>query len=494
MRKLRPILLFAAVLALMAALALSASAVTLYVDEDGSMAYPPKEITPVPIVCGGQTLESDIPAYIESGRTMVPVRLIAETLGAQVDWLGATRQVRITLSGREIVLTIGSAEALVDGERMELYNGVPAVIAFDGAVKRTMVPLRFVAEMLGARAEFDSEARCVVVTLAGSETSRVTSLVAADDTLTLTCVGTYTPSVFQLSSPDRIVIDFPGGVLDGGIAYRNPVDGAAIAAVRANQYDRGYEGYEKVARVVVDLAEGAAFSDLVVDTSVPGVVTVMPADARPPEEPEEPEEEQPEDAEEPEQTPEEPQAPLVVLDAGHGGTDPGTQVEGLDEKDLNLEVETQVAALLEAAGVRVARTRTEDVYVTLADRAAMANELGADVFVSIHTNASSTSTEFRGVETYYLAGRDDCRALAAALHASVLEATDAVDHSVRVGGYYVLRNTEMPAALVEMGYVTNEDDLALLRSEAYRTGIARGIADGILTWLRAQGLLQAENA
>lgn len=471
MKKLRLVLLFAALFVLTAALTPGASAVTLRIDEDGSKAYPAREVSPVPIVCGGKTLESDIPAYITGGRTMVPVRLIAETLGAEVEWIGATRQVRITRADHEIVLTIGSAEALVDGEIAELYDGIPAVIAYDGQTRRTMVPLRFVAEMLGARAEFDSEARCVVITPVGAETSSVTQVSVAGGALTIAYTGTCTPAVFHLSAPDRVVIDFPGGVLDASIARSYALGTAQIAAVRTNQYDRGYEGYEKVARVVVDLAAGAVFSDLAVDADTPGVVTVTPVQK---------------DADG-EAAPA--SGPLVVLDAGHGGTDPGTQAEGLDEKDLNLAVETQVAALLEAQGVRVARTRMDDRYVTLAARAQLANELEADVFVSIHTNASSSSTAFRGVETYYLTGRDDGRALAAALHASVLEATGAPDHSVRAGGYYVLRNTDMPAALVEMGYVTNEDDLALLRTEAYQADLARGIADGILTWLRAQGLL-----
>lgn len=470
MRRLRPILLMFALLTALLALRAGAGAVTLYVDSDGSAVYRPMDISPARLVCAGEALESDIPPYITSGRTMVPVRLIAETLGATVEWLGETRQVRITGGGHVVLLTIGSAEAAVDGEVAELYDGIPAVIAYDGTTKRTMVPLRFVAEMLGAGAEFDRETRSVVITPAGSETARVLSVAAEGGAVTICYEGECTPAVFSLSDPERVVVDFPGGVLDPSIPYRTNVGGAAVSAVRANQYDHGYEGFSRVARVVLDLAGSVTFSGLAVDLTQPGAVTITPTV-------------------QPEPEPDAPAGPLVVLDAGHGGSDPGTQAEGLDEKDLNLAVERRVAELLTAAGVRAARTRTADEYVTLADRAQMANDLGADLFVSIHTNASASSAEFHGVETYYLAGRQDSRALAACLHRSVLSATGAHNNGLRTAGFYVLRHTDMPAALVEMGYVTNEAELALLRSDDYREAIAQGIADGVVAYLMENGLL-----
>ena len=472
MRRLRPILLMFALVTALLALRAGAGAVTLYVDSDGSAVYRPMDISPARLVCAGEALESDIPPYITSGRTMVPVRLIAETLGAQVEWLGDTRQVRITGGGHVVLLTIGSAEAAVDGEVAELYDGIPAVIAYDGTTKRTMVPLRFVAEMLGAGAEFDRETRSVVITPAGSETARVLSVSAEGGAVTICYEGECTPAVFSLSDPERVVVDFPGGVLDPSIPYRTGVGSAAVSAVRANQYDHGYEGFSRVARVVLDLAGGVTFSGLAVDLTQPGAVTITPT-VQP----------------EPEPEPDAPAGPLVVLDAGHGGSDPGTQAEGLDEKDLNLAVERRVAELLTAAGVRVERTRTADVYVTLADRAQLANDLGADLFVSIHTNASASSAEFHGIETYYLAGRQDSRALAACLHRSVLSATGAHDNLLRTAGFYVLRHTDMPAALVEMGYVTNEAELQNLKSDEYREKLAQGIADGIVACLMENGLL-----
>lgn len=479
----------------------AASAVTLYVDEDGSANYAPKQITPATILCGGEVLESDVPAYVTNGRTMVPVRLIAETLGATVEWIGATRQVRITLGSREILLTIGSAVALVDGVETGLYNGIPAVIAHDGVTKRTMVPLRFVAEQLGASAEWDSERKAAVIT---PQYARVTAITQEDGLFTIAFDGACTPAVFTLSGPNRLVVDFPGGILTAAVARRTDVGGELVETIRTNQYDHGYEGFEKVARIVFDLAETVELSALKASAGY-GCVVVHPADVmpvlpEPPAEPEIPEEPEPpeEEPEVPEETPAEPetpepepapQRPIVVLDAGHGGSDPGTQAAGLDEKDLNLDVTLMAGAILELAGVGVCYTRTEDVYVTLADRVALANGLPAAVFVSIHANASATSTALRGVETYYLAGKTESVPLASSLHAGVLEATGAYDNSVRTGDYFLMRETNMPAALVEMGYVTNEADLAQLRLPEYRLKIAQGIAAGVVSYLTANGLL-----
>lgn len=495
MKRFRTILLLTALCVLACALCISAGAAALYIDEDGSMLYQPKEITPVDIYCGEMRMQSDIPAYVVDGRTMVPVRLIAETLGAEVEWIGSTRQVRITLGGREILLTIGSAVALVDGVETALYSGIPAVIAHDGTTKRTMVPLRFVAEQLGASAEWDSERKAAVITPAGEPCAAITAVSEMESEVVIAYSGVCVPSVFTLSEPNRLVVDLLGGELAGSVQRKYAVNSELIAAVRTNQYDRGYEGFDRVARIVFDLADGIAPEELTVDASVHGVVRVSAAAEMPEEAPEETPEEVPAPApeeepeknleEETEQTPK----PVVVIDAGHGGSDPGTQATDLDEKEINLEVALQVGAILEAAGVEVHLTRTSDVYVMLADRVGLANDLGADIFVSIHSNASSSSTALHGIETYYLAGKTESVPLARALHESVLAATGARDNNVRTGDYFLMRETKMPAALVEMGYVTNPAELAQLRLSSYRMQLAEGIAAGIMSYLRSTGLL-----
>lgn len=182
---------------------------------------------------------------------------------------------------------------------------------------------------------------------------------------------------------------------------------------------------------------------------------------------------------------EEAPAPLVVLDPGHGGTAPGAVYGGAAEKDLNLAIASQAAELLEAAGVRVLMTRTGDWDMGLYDRTALANSQGADLFVSVHCNASLTNPEAMGIYTAY-AGEDG-RLLAETLRRTVMESSGAGDMGTEIRpNLAVLRTSEMPAALVECGYMSTPDELALLLQPDYQSKLARGIADGVLAYL-AQG-------
>lgn len=130
-------------------------------------------------------------------------------------------------------------------------------------------------------------------------------------------------------------------------------------------------------------------------------------------------------------------------------------------------------------------TRSDDTYVSLAARAEQANTQQADLFVSIHANAFPQKPEVNGLETYYLVGGDRAKDLAEAIHAAVLSASGAGDRGTRTANFYVLRYTDMPAVLVETGYMTNEAECNLLASEAYQQLIAQGIADGIIAYLDA---------
>ena len=184
------------------------------------------------------------------------------------------------------------------------------------------------------------------------------------------------------------------------------------------------------------------------------------------------------------EAPEQPDLPpLVVLDAGHGGTDIGAPYFGLYEKDLTLPITLETGALLEAAGYRVEYTRREDATVSLAARAEQANTQQADIFVSIHANAFAQKPEVSGLETYYLVDGVRAKVLAESIHRAVLDATGANDRGLRTANFYVLRNTTMPAVLVETGYMSNEAECAQLASVEYQRLLAGGIAAGIAAYL-----------
>ncbi|MEY4482682.1 MAG: hypothetical protein RL693_134 [Verrucomicrobiota bacterium] len=196
---------------------------------------------------------------------------------------------------------------------------------------------------------------------------------------------------------------------------------------------------------------------------------------------------------------------LVVLDAGHGGVDGGTQGHGILEKQATLELTHRVGKELSEAGVRVVMTRGVDVYVDLEERSATANRNQASLFVSIHMNADATSVETNGVETYFCERKKlgdivrlrnslsipegrvfkDKRSelLATTVHRHVCQATGAIDRKVRDSNYLVVMQTECPSILVECGYLTNEAEAAKLKDGDYKARLATALAEGIKTYL-----------
>ena len=124
--------------------------ISLGLDEDGTGRYADATVQVVRLTLNGKTLDTDVPAFTRGGRTMVPVRVITEEMGASVAWMAETNQVAVSLNGRTVTLKIGSPQALVDGESVTLYDNIPAMVAKYQGIERTMVPLRFVAEQLGA--------------------------------------------------------------------------------------------------------------------------------------------------------------------------------------------------------------------------------------------------------------------------------------------------------------------------------------------------------
>lgn len=175
----------------------------------------------------------------------------------------------------------------------------------------------------------------------------------------------------------------------------------------------------------------------------------------------------------------------IAVDAGHGGHDFGATFEGRMEKDDNLRLALAVWTQMEAQGVRVLMTRTEDVFVTLQDRASMANEADVDLFISLHRNSYIEQTpETNGVENYiYLTAPEESTGLAAA---TVLEEVVNVgvqrNRGVNRGNYYVLRRTVMPAMLLEMGFIINEIDNQLFDENLIQYAIA--ITKGAMRYFR----------
>ncbi len=177
----------------------------------------------------------------------------------------------------------------------------------------------------------------------------------------------------------------------------------------------------------------------------------------------------------------------VVIDPGHGGSDPGAVgINGLRETDIVLEVSKNVSEYLTKKGVKTILTRKNERTLDLQPRVVKANNSKADAFVSIHANATrGQRRDVNGLETYYYSGYKGY-SLAKNIHKQILIASSqSPDRGVRRSRFYVIRKTSMPAVLVEIGFVTGMYDAALLRQKAYRDKMSFAIAKGILNYLKA---------
>ena len=175
----------------------------------------------------------------------------------------------------------------------------------------------------------------------------------------------------------------------------------------------------------------------------------------------------------------------VVLDPGHGGPDPGAiGIGGMRETDIVLEVSKIVKKLLSEKGVKVFLTRKNEIDMDLPPRVSFANNTDADIFVSIHANASrGKRKDINGLETFYFRGWRG-RLLAKRIQKQILRVSPgSPDRGVKQGRFYVVKNTKMPAVLVEIGFLTGRLDARRLEKTSHRKRLAYAIAKGILEYL-----------
>lgn len=180
----------------------------------------------------------------------------------------------------------------------------------------------------------------------------------------------------------------------------------------------------------------------------------------------------------------------VIVDAGHGGHNPGAVANGSIEADNNLAVALLLADKLAEAGAKVIMTRDTDRAVAqevsslreeLQARVDIAEQNQGDLFVSIHSN-SNESTKVYGAMTFY--HNDASKRLAETVQKNLVYRTKANDKGVQTAGFYVLRHTSMPSILVEMGFVSNPQEAKMLRESSYRLKLANGIYEGIEEYFR----------
>lgn len=440
----------------------------------------------------GQLLQTKVnPQIVQDKYTIVPIRIVTESIGYKVTWSKATQTVTVHSETDEIILKINDNIALVNNNKVQM--DMPAILQSG----TTLIPLRFVGEQLGMTVKWDNATKSVY--LAKEEQPEVPVDPAPPVTTpppegttpagTITSVlydgvngiifnyeGTVVPNkAFKLDNPKRIVIDLPNvGYSDALLAQFNetqtqiPVlDNPYLKNIRFSVFSNS----PVTARIVLDLVADA---DVEIIEGSGELRLHMTEVSTTPTDPIVP-----------------PTTPIptdkvynVVIDAGHGGTDPGAKsiIAGKWEKEFNLSVALKVKALLDKEkNIKPLLSRPDDKYVTLAGRVTFAQKNKADIFISIHAN-SSTSSTVTGTETYYT--RESSKALANTVHKHFAKSTGLKDRTVKKDNFHVIRETTMPAILLEAGFLSNKSDSNILFNNSAQDRMAAGIVDGIKEYLK----------
>lgn len=173
---------------------------------------------------------------------------------------------------------------------------------------------------------------------------------------------------------------------------------------------------------------------------------------------------------------------VIVVDAGHGGTDPGTMsANGIYEKDINLAIAKKIAASLSKAHYKVIMVRQDDSTISLEQRYALANSQQADLFISVHANAIENNADVSGMQVLYYPDTTQHNAeLAQQMLTSLLQATSASDKgAIARPDLAVLRGTTMKSLLIETGFMTNEQEAEKLLQTTYQQKIATAVTKAV---------------
>ncbi|QDP41593.1 N-acetylmuramoyl-L-alanine amidase [Radiobacillus deserti] len=171
----------------------------------------------------------------------------------------------------------------------------------------------------------------------------------------------------------------------------------------------------------------------------------------------------------------------IVIDAGHGGKDPGASAKGTEEADIVLDVALRVQRKLSVLGAVPILTRSTDEFLELYERVQLAEDKHGDIFISIHVNAATAAAT--GAEAFYYKGKaaneQESYQLARSILDEIVDRANMVDRGVKHGDLHVIRENPLPATLIELGFITNSSDYKKLTSATYRDIYAEAIVEGI---------------
>ncbi|MET3209805.1 UNVERIFIED_CONTAM: N-acetylmuramoyl-L-alanine amidase [Paenibacillus sp. PvR008] len=479
----------------------------------------------------GKRIEAPTDAKPEmvNGKVMVPLRVVGEQLGYQFKWEPQAYKISIQKNSTDMSMYVGRTSADVNGKTVNL--DAPPVLRGNS----TMVPLRFVGEQMGLKVDWNNKNKSVnlsqkvttqqtekqpqsqkssptqtqntstqktststttITNLTGSDkltqdalstskqqdteqlkanTLLVQNITFQDEALQISLNRDVTPKVTKMTGPDRIVVDLAEAALASELSQQFPVRSSDGSRVLTNSDSEDVQeirfapadGQKGGVRIVIALNQVRDYELLTNRTGkitlqlrergVDQAVTPTNSDRR----------------------------RIVVIDPGHGGKDAGAgSVTGRHEKEFTLAVALKVKQLLQNdPDIQVVMTRDGDTYPTLDERPQLANNQQASVFVSIHGNSmlASNKGKSNGSETYY--ARQESLGLATTMHKHLVAATGFKDNGIKVANHIVTRKAQMPAVLLECGYLSNLSDEAAMFSEETQERIAEGIVGGLKEYL-----------
>lgn len=412
------------------------------------------------LVIGMQKQDLPAPFIMDNGEVIAPAAAALPTLGALLT-VTKTEFTLTTGLGNVIKMQAESRVVTIDGKKLTL-PAAPQLID-----DKPWLPLTSLTPWLGVNSHYNADTKTLTLTPWLQVAVEVREGGVAIFARSVVPLSYIIDTINDPMDAKRVIYDFIGTDQHGSRLV--DINKYQVQAVRQSQHD---ERTPPCTRIVIDIMDKKV--PVIPDVSDNGHLLTISAGA--------PVSITPPTGFMPAGSSSAPAGTLIVLDAGHGGKDPGAMGrDGMDEKEINLDIIKRADVLLRAAGFTTLLTRNNDTAVALYDRPAKANNSNGTLFISVHCNSYSAQSA-KGTEIFYHTPQSS--KLARTIHDAVQEKLGRSDRGVDSSQkFVVISQTNMPSTLVEVAFISNPEEEALLNSDAFRQRAADGIFLGIKRYM-----------
>lgn len=472
----------------------------------------------IQLYVNGNSVTTSVPPVQMSDDVLVPAREVFSVAGAEVEWRPSEQSIYVHNESNLIVLKINSNEAWVNGQMKPL--NIPAKLINN----KVMIPIRFISEALGYGVNWSPSDYAIYVSTTGEtmnlngnqvtevnevlngidetnqqsiipdagigqNTSYIEPIPTAQATQTLEPInqsGTdgwlNSPYIHYVGESETLLLNGLEGLSAQQITIEEHAKNKQIVIHLNKDYSAYLQAgtWSKQAGAITKLqvVHQTGETQMILNTSTIKTVTasdenggvslkvVRPSDQY---------------------------HKIVVIDAGHGANDPGACYAGVQEKDITLKVAQALVSRIEQdPDIKVYATREDDTFLELTERTDFSNQINPDLFISVHVN-SAGSTAASGTETYYTAKADTRnKTFAAMVQQALVNEFGTKSRGVKTNTFVVTKKTNSPAILIEIGFITNASDRAMMLSSDFASRYAEAVYQCILEYY-AQGLNQNQS-